>query len=550
MGIDRIVESPAWPAAYWGVEQNARAFAQLDQVDREIRVYVKQLLDEYHGEERPQRYYDILVGYWLQWVTHAAVIALELPHSRAESSQDYAALAVVHTDTDLIDRVTADDGFHRWLRPLLEPRQSMPVGFKDRVTVFRSSSAAPGGFIRKSVKRCLSMIGNGESILLCIPYARCSRLQWLRFIWRARKLMRWDDLEASISFEVRIDADWRLTKFNAVVADGPSLLDAVKRLVPLLMPIAYLEGLQELRWHALRVPIGRPKAFYSAGAVYSHLLFKLLAAEYQHSTLLLGHQHGGSYGMELRHAPEEYERAVCDFFYTWGWDGGSGDTRPLSPPAFKTSAPRERWSLMLCLGDFPKSSYRIQFFPAGDASERTIRETLSFARNSSVAPGDGMLIRPFPHDYGRGWIGELREALPAAQVDDFSRSAIERFSESRIVFHNYLSTGLLESICLDIPAFALYDPNVYAFRAPAAAYVEAFERLGLLHSSGSSAAAFYTGVRTEIRAWWNQPELRSLRADFSNHYVRIRSDWQREWLDEFKWLLRSKQTILTHRPHR
>jgi hypothetical protein len=537
---------------YWDREDHSRAFARLDEVDGQIHCYLKELLDEYQGEKRPQRYYDILAGYWLQWLAHSVVVALGAPGGSGAGAASSTRLAVHHTEVDFVAHVTDEkNGFHALLRLLLEGRAGDQIGFESGKAVFMNYPGSRSGRIARFVKRWMAKIGNPDAILVCHPYAKCSMLAWLTFVVRARKVMRWDDLQmhAQGGYEVAIDRDWRLAKFKAA-GEGSSLLDAIKRLLPLFIPVAYLEGLRELRAAALRVPVGSPKGFYTANALYHHLLFKLLAAEHQQSTLLLGHQHGGSYGMELRHAPEEYERSVCDIFYTWGWDEGSGETRALSPPAFKKVARRKRWALMLSLGDFPNTYYRIQFFPAADGAKRTIEDTLNFARDLPGIPAGKVLIRPSPTDYGRGWLDELRRLLPDAQVDRFEKGSIERFAVSEVVFHNYISTGWLESIWLDVPTLALYDPDVYAFRREVAASVDIFERFGLLHRSGSSAAKFYTAVRHDVEGWWNQPEFRSARAEFSAHYVRVRADWKQEWIDEFTTLLRNREAIVSRRQSR
>lgn len=534
---------------YWDREDHSRAFARLDAVDGPIRGYLKELLDEYQGEKRPQRYYDILAGYWLQCLAHSVAVALGAPRDPGAGIPSKMRLAVHYTEADFMAHATDEKkGFHTVLRLLAQGAAGEQIGFESGKAVFMNYPGIRSGRIARWVKRCMAKIGNPDAILVCHPYAKCSMLAWLTFVVRARKVMRWDDLEmhSQSGYEVALDSDWRLAKFKAA-GQGSGLLDAIKRVLPLFIPVAYLEGFRALREAALRVPVGSPSGFYTANALYHHLLFKLLAAERQQSTLLLGHQHGGSFGMELRHAPEEYERSVCDIFYTWGWDGGTGETRPLSPPAFKKVARRKRWALMLSLGDFPNTYYRIQFFPAADGARRTIADTLDFARGLPSIPAGKVLIRPYPTDYGRGWPGELRRLLPAAQVDRFGKRSIDRFAASELVFHNYLSTGWLESIWLDVPTLALYDPDVYAFRQGVAASVEAFERFGLLHRSGSSAAKFYSAVRHDLQGWWNQPEFRSARTEFSAQYVRVRADWKREWIHEFATLLRNREAIISKR---
>ena len=529
---------------YWDKTDHARAFAMLDQVDLPMRTYVKELLDEYHGEHRPQRYYDILLGYWLQWLAHATIVAMELPSEVGEKTCQNISLTCFATEGEFSERVSNDEQFHALLRVLLENSGNRRLDFDSTTILFKYVSPSAGGMISRLVKRCLAKVGADDAILVCLPYAKCSKLDWMTFVFQARKVMRWDDLEDRIpSFPVAIDSNWRLAKYRSADSDPLSLLSAIKRLVPLLIPVAYLEAFGELRRAVMRSRIGKPQGLYSANALYGHLPFKLLAAEHQQTALILSHQHGGSFGMDLRHAPEEYERSVSDIFYTWGWSGRGCGMRHLSPPSFKKIKRSRQWKLMLCLADFPKTSYRIQFFPAGDGANRTIADTLNFARGLSSNNGEAILIRPHSNDYGRGLINQLRRLLPAAQLDDFGKRAIERFAASQIVFHNYISTGWLESIWLDVPTLALYDPQVYAFRDDAVPHVTLLERFGLLHRSGASAAQFYVSIREDLDGWWNQSDFRRARAEFSAQYIGVRADWKMEWMREFAWLLKNREAI-------
>jgi hypothetical protein len=532
---------------YWDKEAAARAFARLDAVHGRVRGYLKQLLDEYHGEARPQRYYDILTGYWLQLVSHAVLVALETP---APPPAQTLSVPVFAVDNEFISRVSEDANIHTLLRSLLAAQPADRVELTSSKVDF-GTGAAGDGLMGRLLKRFMARIGSRDAILVCHPYAKCSPLEWLRFVVRARKVMRWDDLDAREDFPprapVEVNTEWRLARFRARLGDTADLAGAIECLLPLLVPVAFLEGLARLRTAALRVPIGQPKGFYSAGASYHHLLFKLLTAEHQQATWLLGHQHGGSYGMELRHAPEEFERSICDYFYTWGWDGGTG-TRALSPPAFRRFARRKRWSLMLCLADFQQSYYRVQFFPAAEAADTTIRETLAFAEALAGRGAQNLLIRPFSNTYGRQWSQKLVHALPAAHVDRYEKKAIERFRESEVVFHNYISTGWLESIWLDVPTLALYDPAIYAFRPEAAQHVATLERFGLLHRTGAAAAGCYARIQSDVQSWWNQREFREARAHFAARYVRVSNDWQREWIREFESLLKNQQLIASQRP--
>lgn len=532
---------------YWSKAEHARAFTRLDAVEQEVRAYLKELLNEYHGQEQPQRYYDILAGYWLQWLAHATIFA-SAPRAAPPARHRSTVVVPVNADDQQFTSCVLGGGVQDFICSVLDSG-SGSVGFEFAAQQATLRYDAPASWFRSLLLRFLARIGNRDGVLVCGPYAKCSRWAWLRFVLRARNLLHWNELQAALAVEVPVDREWRVAKARAVKLVPGDLGAAIKRLMPLLLPVMYVEGLRPLREAARALPIGKPRAFYSANSLYYHPFFKILAAEHQDTSVLLGHQHGGSFGMELRHAPEEYERSTCDVFYTWGWGEGGRNTRTLSPPAFSRHRRRRRWRLLLCLGDFPQVNYRLQFFPAGAAAAESIRGTVEFAR--AVAQhdrqGQSTLIRPPPGQSGGDWLRTVSEVLPRAGVDAGSKRALERFAQSELVFHNYLSTGWLETIWLDVPTLAIYDPEIYAFREAVQPHIEAFERFGLLHRSGASAAQLYARIRDDVRPWWNQPEFKAARSDFAARYVRVSTHWQRDWMHEFNRVLENHQTIIARR---
>jgi putative transferase (TIGR04331 family) len=270
----------------------------------------------------------------------------------------------------------------------------------------------------------------------------------------------------------------------------------VRILLPLHLPVALLEGFAEYRKAVLAFPVARPKVVYSANSLHSHLAWKLLVAEWrQQGTLLLYHQHGGGYGAERLHPIEEFETRVVDRYYTLGWRRDQPHIKPLSPPQINAPT-RLRKRLLLCCLDMPRVVYRLHFQPMPGTIETMHRETCEFL--AGVPDRRHLLIRPYSQDYGWGAVDMMRKAAPDAKFDDRKKSAAIRFAESRLVIHNYLGTGWLETLALDIPTVCFYDPETYAFREAVQPYIDALEKIGVLHHSGNSAALFVASLADDI----------------------------------------------------
>jgi putative transferase (TIGR04331 family) len=312
-------------------------------------------------------------------------------------------------------------------------------------------------------------------------------------------------------------------------------MTSIRVLLPIFMPVAFLEGFSSYRKQVLAFPIARPRAAYTAQSLHSHLAWKFLMAEWREKgTLLLNHQHGGGYGIDRSHAIEDFEVRVADRYYTFGWHTKNTTTIPLGQPALHTPI-RKRTRLLLSCMAMPKNPYRLHFQPMPGTIESVHHETNDFLL--SLVNREQLLIRPDTTDYGWGNVKMMQDIVPGVEIDNRKKNAALRFAESRLVIHNSLGTGWLETLSLDIPTLCFYEPKAYAFRAPAQEYIDALEAVGIIHWSGRSAAQFINLLENDINQWWNKSEVKKARQDFVVRYANYSTDWLQQWEKEFKSVL-------------
>lgn len=506
----------------------------LDEVGRcrpMLLTILKELLDSYHGESHSLAYYDLLASDWLEHFTHLT----------------YAAWREVLAGNVPIDGqpipVAADlseAGALRWQESALHEHLRWAVA-----RLLEGASVKDWQFERESVRivsgagqrlpmRLLRKFATATpAVLVTFPYFKCSRSEWVGALWRWRRWLAWDDIQYPICIATQLDTAWR--KAQAASALPANLGELVRILLPLHLPVALLEGFAGYRNAVLAFPVARPKAVYSANALHNHLAWKLLVAEWrQQGTLLLYQQHGGGYGIDRVHTIEEFESRVSDRYYTLGWGREEPHIKPLSPPQLYAPI-RPRTRLLLSCLDMPRVVYRLHFHPMPGTIQTMHRETCEFL--ATLPDRRKLLVRPYPHDYGWGMVDMMRKAAPEATFDDPRIGSAVRYAESRLVIHNYLGTGWLETLGLDIPTVCFYDPETYAFREAAQSYIDALESVGVLHRSGKSAARFVAGLGDSIDSWWNKSEVQEARCNFVERYANFSPDWKQQWEREFETVL-------------
>ncbi len=515
----------------WNVSTVTKGLKEIQQSRSVLLDSLKELLDNYHGESRTLAYYDLLASDWLEPFTHLVYAAMQ--EVLAGNIPKEAVPIPVSADLTVAKAHFLETDLHNHLRWAVA---NLLAGGSARDWPFEHESVVivSGGRVPLSIRLAQSFSTSKPEVLVTAPYFKCSKLEWLSALWRWRHWLVWDNLAYPIRILSQLDSSWRKAQ-AATTLPATNLTELVQVLLPLHLPVALLEGFAEYRKAVLAFPVARPQAVYSANALHSHLAWKLLVAEWrQQGTLLLYHQHGGGYGIDRLHPIEAFETRVADRYYTLGWRSDQLHIKPLSPPQINApTRPRNR--LLLCCLNMPRVVYRLHFHPMLGTIETMHRETCDFL--SGLPDRRQLLVRPYSEDYGWGAVEMMRNAAPEAEFDDHKKNSAIRFAESRLVIHNYLGTGWLETLALDIPTICFYDPETYAFREAAQPYIDALESVGVLHRSGNSVALFVASLADDIEKWWDKVEVQEARRNFVAQYANFSPDWKDQWEQEFKTVL-------------
>jgi len=509
----------------------SRGLDEISAIRHPLLLEFKRLLDEFNNWSQPERYYDIIAGDWLEHfahLTYAAMVELSTTDLTAPSiTRPIPVTADIRAYDHLL---TQDSGLYEHLK---EAVAYFLAGGAATDWRFSADSAriVTGGSRRLTEKVLRAFATKTPDVLLVDPYFKCSKVEYVGALWKWRNWAALDRLNYPISFLVSLDHRWRLKKACAAFP-ASDFLEVLRTLLPLHLPVALLEGFMSYRKEVLDIPVNRPKILYSANALHGHLTFKLLAAEWcQAGTQLVYHQHGGSIGIDKVHAFEQFESRVADRYYTWGWRvEGNPKVRPLCPAQLYSPKTRKKYLLLSC-NDLPTQLYRIQFQPMDARVEILRQETCVFL--SVMSKSRDLLIRPYVKDYSGNFVNMMRKAAPNAEFDDRSAKSFVRFAQSRLVVHNYLGTGYLETLALNVPTVCFYDPKAYAFRAEAQPFMDDLERVGILHRSGIEAARFVVGLASDPLVWWLKPQVQQARHSFIRNYANFSTDWKREWEMEF-----------------
>ena len=532
----------------WNKEAVSKGLKVISDCRPSLLCALENLLKRYHGSNHSKRYYDILAGMWLEIFMQVSYAAWEQVRSCPPVADEKPILELTATPAEYSDLIINNQNYHFKLRLAIQRflADENPTAWLQKTectitngTFLQKRFAFSPRVARGMFKRLLfrKIFCNQPEVLICLPYFKCHPKEWMLAMWKWRYWIRRDDLNEFIAVPVRCDHEWRYSRSRecGTQNDFPG---ALKSLLPLCIPVVFLEGYKDFRAQALALNKPQPRIVYTANALHSNLTFRFLVAEWvEQGTMLLSHQHGGGYGMDRIHVVEDFETRVSDLFYSWGWRREDRRVLPLSVGIHRAKRSKHSKQILLhCVG-YPKNVHRLHFQPMPGTIETMIRDTADFI--SAFSKHENLLIRPYFTDYGWGFLDKLKQVAPDAKYDIGNRRStpFKRYAQSRLVVHNYLGTSWLETLALNIPTVCFFDPDAYDFRPEVKPFIEAFEQVGILHRSGREAARFVCDPSTDIETWWQQSDVQEARSAFCTNYANFSSDWPQQWETEFKRLL-------------
>jgi putative transferase (TIGR04331 family) len=530
----------------------SEAMAACDRLYPRLLESVSSFLNEANGTGLPAAYFHVLLGHWLLHFAHQVYDKLLVLEQAIAAHADTQTLQLDPRDeyvpADIQDYFVqlAGDAYNQQIfsqilrllgvsgaqARLRDPWSPAPFG-----------TPTPG--LKHAMLRGFSALGRAvrgkRRVVLVEPYVAYGERV------RLMALMARSGLRVAVDYmsEACIAPHPDPTRREAALRGlGDSRIEAMlASLVPAHLPRVFLEGYAANR---AGVVASRPQVssvYFTANSLHTNTTAKFFFAEHRNKIVLLCQAHGGGYGLDLAHAPEEYERSLVDVFYTAGWRSSDKD-QPLPVPKFGIAAKSHakstvRRDIVLAANEFPRYAYRLQFHPIASAGLYQQAEMSAFVRD--LDNREALVLRVHPDSAIYGWC--LRERLlatyPGLRVDSLAVSLIERLRSCRLFVSNAAGTAWLEALAANTPTLCFFDPRIYRFRAAAQPYLDELRRAGILFSTGAEAAGAVNRVYPDVDAWWNSAAVQEPRRVFVEHYANGQG-WMVAWLREFSRVLETR----------
>jgi putative transferase (TIGR04331 family) len=289
------------------------------------------------------------------------------------------------------------------------------------------------------------------------------------------------------------------------------------------LPTVYLEGFSKCLQIAKGLPWpSSPKFIFTSNAFDTDEIFKIWTAEKVEKGIpYFTGQHGNNYGTHFatrdRFAPETI---TADYFFSWGWAG------PKVVPAFnfkianKLVENYDKSGGLLLIEITCQELYR----PWDDYAKHAEYQAdqFKFVELLSLNIKKMVTVRLMRLYLKNNWFDDLRwsQVLPDIALEKGLERMNDLIGNSRLIVHSYDSTGILETLALNIPTMCFWQGGLGHLTPEAQKFYQLLVDAKILALSPEILANNVNEFWNDIDAWWLSEKVQNARILFCKQYSR------------------------------
>jgi len=526
-------------AAPYGIrgEQKKKDVAYVQELSGQLLIELSNALNAFHNTKHSLRYWQIVLGHWLQrYVSVAFNRYVTLQQSL--KSHDVAGTTVfdstnyslaVSDSLTFVWAINDDTWNHVFYSKILSF-----LGDVETEVDFLSLRGV-GGFSREintkaarvsKVKKIVQNIAqnilpkfrrNNDAFIISSYLPRREEVKLQLSLGQCPQLWRSPVLKSILP-----DSGKR-REFKLDTENSQGFEKFVRLQLSEVIPTCYLEGYEQLVHHVGSVPWpSKPKFIFTSNNFDTDEVFKAWAgSKVEEGVRYFTGQHGNNFGT-LQGSQNWPEQVNSDKFFTWGWDNGNSKNIPAF--IFKTAGRKHgdyKASGGLLLMEFPPAlrlGPEDNYFNFATYQEEQFR----FVEALSAPIQQKLTVRFHSSDRKFDWCSEKRwfDRSPHTHIETGEANIRELISQSRLVVHSYDSTGILETLELNIPTMCFWQGGLEHLLASAKPYYELLRAANILAETPEQAAEMITLHWNDISGWWNSRKVQDARKAFCEQYAR------------------------------
>ena len=532
---------------YWNDKNRTLSAVQYTDIiyEKYLKILSEQL-NKIHNEQYSERYWRIVVGYWLRQfidIVYDKYTLVEKVFADNKINKTYKVgfekSDAVPLDMHDFNRIKASDDWNHFIYSFLlgdKECNIVKVGYKRKILRIKT----PANKNKNKIKQISMRLNRFNRIAFYISYIErktCAKLQLL-----LGQIPALDYIE-ELSLFANYDENLR-SKLDMSADNAKGFESILKRLIKIQIPCSYLESYQGLKEEALNRYSSKVKLIVATpSSVAFHDDFKIWTAnKVEDGVKLVLAQHGGLYGTVVSNSLEQHEIAIADKFFSWGWSrGGYDNIKPM--PAIKLLEKIDynpHGDMLMPLLDAPRYT---SFLMASEVMSTQIldytEDQIEFLTLLPRKISKHIKLRMFTVDDQSGWNirGRLSDCRFEGLIDNLENSNkkfSKRLSECRLCIATYNATTFLETFSNNFPTLLFWNENHYTLHQNAKPYFDKLHEAGILHYNAKSLAKKVEEIYQDPLQWWTANDIQQAKNEFCIQFANIEKNPLEKWCRELK----------------
>lgn len=527
----------------------AKPYVSTDEDIRELNEYAYKMYDKLlpelvgelnsvHNVHYSERYWNIIIGRWLR---QHIIIVINRYGVLESAIKNYNITETIFLDSSnnelstatyskFISCASSDDLWNHWLYSnILQNWPNLKINIiRKKAKTRLNHKIKKKQNLKQNIKDFLLMIYKKLVILrrtndAVIIKSYLSKFQEIKLQLSLMQFPQiWSTPDINVNF--RINPEIRNNFFQK--NDQYKGIDLeIRRLVSILIPACYLEGYKSTVGQSEKLPWPEtPKFIFTSNSFGSDEIFKFWTAKKtEFGTPYYVGQHGNNYG-SLRGSQIWNEITSCDKFFSWGWDKVYHGLSSVPAFVFNVSDKKNirinESGGLLIVGDTPGPNR--QCYDYCDYHERyqdyisRFLNTIDISiQNNTTLRLHGGAIR-----YKSSDAYMLETNFPNLTLDFGLKKIQQIIKQNRLTIYAYDSSGILESLSLNIPTMAFWHEGLNHLLPDAIPYYKILIDAEILHLNPEDAAKHLTKHWCDIELWWQSNKVQHARKIFCEKYAR------------------------------
>jgi putative transferase (TIGR04331 family) len=328
-------------------------------------------------------------------------------------------------------------------------------------------------------------------------------------------------------------------KLNLHYKDDEHFLKFFYEFIKLNIPTIFVEGYQNLEniYSELNWP-KNPKVIITSVSHVNDEVFKVYTAKniLKKSKFYI-FQHGGSFGYAKFLLGEYIDIKISDKFFSWGWS--KNGNKKVVPSFISTVFDKKIKKNLFSKGVLISLTELHQYPGRIDSLPRLYHDTfkknfLNFINNldSNIVKNSCIKYKSLlGYNHLKNFF--LENKIKMKFIED-TRPIYELSKKFRVTIETLNSTGLLESLSLNIPVIFIHHKSDLILRDESLHYFDMLKNVKILHDNPYKAAKFINDIYNDVDKWWLSNDLQMIREIFCKEYANSNKSSFKNFLKEIK----------------